>query len=268
MTTEPMSSDPTLHASTLDPDAPADPRWHLLAAGALSPDEASALHDEAQATDEGRLLWELYHPLDEAEKARFADGVKLLTDGAAPAPGWWARLAAWWEGLPRAAHWAPAVAACAVAAVVLLHGSEPTVEVAWSHSRGRDDRPLVLATPDAAFTATIVPQGGTTGPLVVRGGLLRREGRARAWTVRADQAPDDGTIVIAGPKKALFPCVPAGEWEVLVAVGRPGPAPSEADMIRLAEKPAAGSLQILKKRVVLEGPGIGAGGEPCREDDR
>jgi hypothetical protein len=272
-TTETRASDPMLYAAMFEPDAPADPRWHRLAEGALSADEAASLHDEAQATAEGRLLWEHYQPLDAAEEARLLRVAAAQINAAEP--GLVARLRAWWEALPGWGRWMPLGAGCAVAAAVLVlsapRGGEPPapVAVAWSHARGSAaDRPPVLATPDAAFAATIVPEAGTKGPLVLRGGLLRGEGQVRPWAVRAEQAPEDGTIVLAGPKKQLFPCVPAGAWDVLVAVGRPGPALSQADLIRLAGQPAEGSVQVLQKRVVLGGPEVGPGGEPCRADER
>lgn len=68
---------PEGHAQ-LDPDLDRnqDERWRKLAAGRLSPAEHDALREEAMKTDEGRALYELYRPLDDAERARLHGAVQ------------------------------------------------------------------------------------------------------------------------------------------------------------------------------------------------
>jgi hypothetical protein len=52
-----------------------DARWEAFAAGTLADDEVERLRVEAQQTEEGRKLWDIYHPFDAEEKARLFENV-------------------------------------------------------------------------------------------------------------------------------------------------------------------------------------------------
>jgi hypothetical protein len=54
-----------------------DRRWEALASETLSPSEVEALRAEAETSEEGRALWELYRPCDAAVKQRLLDGVLM-----------------------------------------------------------------------------------------------------------------------------------------------------------------------------------------------
>jgi hypothetical protein len=49
---------------------PDDPRWSALTLGRLSEEEVAALRAEAEQSEDGRALYELYRPLDLEEKER------------------------------------------------------------------------------------------------------------------------------------------------------------------------------------------------------
>ncbi|MFT3770347.1 MAG: hypothetical protein QM820_33385 [Minicystis sp.] len=269
-TSEETIEDIVRKAAAPDGDAPDDPRWHALAAGTLSADEVAALRAEAETSAEGRLLWDLYRPFEDRTKERLF--ARLQAKLPRPEPTFLQRIARWWKGLPPGFRLVPAtigfVGAAAAATPLYLAQRQPDVEVAWSNLRGREDPPAVLSTPDATFAAIVVPQGTIKGPLAVRGSLLVRDGQPRPWDAQANPPAADNVIVIAGPKKKLFPCVPAGEWDLLVAVGKPGAPLPAAELIRRAGKGSAGSYQVLQRRVVLEGERVDANGQPCSEDAR
>lgn len=63
-------------AASEDEAEETDPRWRALAEGRLSPEEIESLRDEAEQSDEGRLLWEMYRPFDEEEQQRVLDAVR------------------------------------------------------------------------------------------------------------------------------------------------------------------------------------------------
>ena len=266
-----------------------DPRWPALTDGTLSPEEVAALRAEAEETEEGRALWELYHPCDEKEQERIFQGMRDrlgapeqeaeraqdggAADRTAPAPPEVGRVLSLHGARRRklaAAAGVAAVVAMAAAAVLWLGAPLrpgaplPAVEVAWAGDRGPEPKPATLSTPDSELTETIAPLHPVAGKLAVRGTLLLRDGVAHAWSPTFNPPSPVNEIYLAGTRKSLFPCVGPGTWEMIVAVGLPGPPLEEGELRSRAGKPSAGSYQVLRRRVELEGPAVDAEGAPCR----
>ena len=115
----------------------------------------------------------------------------------------------------------------------------------------------------------IVPVEPLREKIAVRGTLLVRPGgtepgRVRAWEP-AVVPTGDNVIILSGTRLQLFPGVPRGEWDMIVAVGRPGPSLPEGDLLRLADQGApVGDVQVLKKRIVLEG--ACSNSHPCPDE--
>lgn len=195
---------------------------------------------EAEQSEEGRRLWEIYRPFDAEENQRVFDGVRR-------------RLRQ--KKQRRIISGAMAIVTASLAPLYLLLTG--TVNPVWMHPRGPDSAP-VLTTPDTEFTEAIGPDGRSP-QLVVRGTLLLRDGSARRWEPRINPTSPDNVIYIAGTKKTVFPCVPAGTWEMLVAVGKEGKTLTQAEILAGDTR----SYKVLRKRVVLEGAAVDEAGKPC-----
>jgi hypothetical protein len=88
------------------------------------------------------------------------------------------------------------------------------------------------------FTMELRPTSPVEGAVGARGFLVRGE------TVRPWDAPfavdRDGTVRVSGAVDALFAGVPAGPWDVAVAVGRPENLPTAPrDVLRARDRSAA-----------------------------
>jgi hypothetical protein len=117
----------------------------------------------------------------------------------------------------------------------------------------------------------IVPVTPPDGRLAVRGAVLVAPGRTdpgriRPWSLSAAPTAEN-VVVLSGTRRDLFPGVPRGEWDMVVAVGRPGPAIADDELVRLAGAACHDGVQVLRKRVVLEGPCVGTPERPCRSED-
>jgi hypothetical protein len=58
-----------------------DPRWLALAEGKLAPWEAERLREEAEQTEDGRLLWGLFRLFSATEKPPTIDGASTRSPG-------------------------------------------------------------------------------------------------------------------------------------------------------------------------------------------
>jgi hypothetical protein len=245
-----------------------DPRWHALTLGTLSEDEAATLRVEAPER------YELRRPFSADERDRLFTRVEETLDAKARIAAPRSAQTPWWQRRP--VQISAGFALAAMLALSALPLRSPAVEVAWSPPRGGEFKtPRLSSDPNAPpadrrLSEVIVPVRPVRGRLVVRGALLARPwtsepGHVRAWNLDAEPTIDN-TIVIAGTRGELFPGAPSGEWEMYVALGRPGPLLSEGEMLRLAGKGTAGDVQVLEKRVVLDGPCVGTRERPCRDD--
>ncbi len=146
----------------------------------------------------------------------------------------------------------PAAALVAVVAVVLrMHFQPPTVPV---YSLAVDAGAEVTLRPGMAYELVARPSAPAPG-IVGAKGFLFRGGEPRPWDVPFTVDPD-GTVRIAGPVDAVFKGVPAGTWDVAVAVGRPETLPSmpgDVQHPRDADgRPAA--WHVIRQRVILMAP--------------
>ncbi len=220
--------------------AEADPRWRALTLGALSTEEAEALRREDPD------LYEIHRPFDDDDHARLLDRVEARLPRRSRAV-WWRRP------IPEVAA---ALAAAAALALAVVSTRPRPLDLAWSASRG-DTAPAHLSSaPGDRLTEMIVPVHPVDGPIAVRGSLLLRPGGAgpgSACTWPLHVVPSrDHEIILSGTRAELFPGVASGDWDMIVVVGRPGPALSDDEVRRLAGGGSSRDLVVLRRRVVLE----------------
>jgi len=150
---------------------------------------------------------------------------------------------------------APVLIATAVAGAVALvalrlHFQPPTIP---SYAVVGDDGREVVLAPRGNFAIDLRPARPVDGAIGARAFLLRGS-EVRPWDPPFS-VTREGTIRIAGPVDVLFAGVPAGPWEIAVAVGRPELLPTAPNDILKARaddgRPAGWHL--LRQRVRIEG---------------
>jgi hypothetical protein len=147
----------------------------------------------------------------------------------------------------------PAAVIVAVGLVTLrLYFQPPTVPafaIAGAPAGSAGDAIPVAA--GGSFEVELRPEAPVTGAIAARGFLLRGD-EVRPWDPPFSVSAD-GTVRIAGPVDTLFAGVPAGAWEVAVAVGRPETLPTAPnDILRAREvDPRALSWRLVRERVFL-----------------
>jgi hypothetical protein len=115
--------------------------------------------------------------------------------------------------------------------------------------------------PGSSLTLTLRPATSVEGAVAVRGALVpvsaagTLDRGARAWSPPVTITPD-GVARVTGTKEALFPGVPAGTWEIILAVGRAEALPSGADALadaaaKAGEPGSDDAVRVLRARVVL-----------------
>ncbi len=109
----------------------------------------------------------------------------------------------------------------------------------------------VTLTPGGQFEVELRPDARVSGAIAARGFLLRGD-EVRPWDPPFSVAAD-GTVTIAGAVDSLFAGVPAGAWEVAVAVGRPETLPTAPNDILRARGVDARALswRLVRERVFL-----------------
>jgi hypothetical protein len=144
------------------------------------------------------------------------------------------------------------VPGAAVVAVVLvslrLHFQPPTVPSFAVANAAAEDVTLASG---GRFELELRPQAPVAGAIAARGFLLQGD-TVRPWDPPFTVA-GDGTVRIAGPVDALFAGVPAGAWEVAVAVGRPETLPTAPnDVLRARQsQPDSVGWRLVRERVLL-----------------
>jgi hypothetical protein len=237
-----------LAGTAREEDVAADPDWEALASGQLSAEDEAALVARAQRTSAGRVAYEAFRPLDEVERGEIE--AKILAQRGARDPPAVTPLRR------RRVLWAFAAAAALAGAFALFvprfsgEAMVPAYELAMAGGEQME-----RGTPDAQGSAPrfgpgsmveIVarPKVAVAGKVDVRGALVQ-DGRSQAWRPPLEITPE-GVAHIAGTRETVFPGVPDGAWELVLAVGRPGALPQD---------PAAGNaeqgVQLLRAKVVL-----------------
>jgi hypothetical protein len=141
---------------------------------------------------------------------------------------------------------APGGATVAIVLVLLRMHFEPPAVPTYSLPT-----PAVAALrPGDGFTLNLRPDGPVVGAVAARGFLLQGD-KVRPWdppfTVDVD-----GTVHIAGAVDTLFRGVPAGAWEVAVAVGRPEMLPTAPqDVLRARRGTSPATWHLVWERVDL-----------------
>jgi hypothetical protein len=271
----PMQDDPMLKAlakAAQEADPLGDPRWEALAEGRLSQSEADALAAAAEASPELKEIFEAFRPLDDAARARIADGVLAGVKGDGAAPGARSEDEVPIAGAPPPVHRAspagrrrPALAAAAL--VVALVASAfwistrdegPLPAYAIVVTGQRDVRSATDAPRDAPrlgpgsrLEITLRPATAARGPVSARGFLVRA-GRARPWDAPTVVA-EGGAVRVHGTREALFPGIEDGPLELVLAVGRPDALPSADEVTAELNggRPPSGRHQLLRSPIVL-----------------
>jgi hypothetical protein len=144
-----------------------------------------------------------------------------------------------------------AVAAAAALLLLRLHFQPPTVPDYRIAGDAGGER--VLARGDT-FVMDLQPNGTVTGAVAARAYLVQGDA-VRPWDVTFT-VQRDGSVQIEGATDALFAKVPAGVWEIVVAVGRPENLPSDPrDLLRAraATIDAGAAWHVVRERVVWTG---------------
>ncbi len=214
--------------------------WERLAAGQLTAEEQAALQADAEKSEEGRALFQLYRPFDEGEKQRMFDGVRTLVQSEARR-----------RRRARMGVLTAVAATLATAAAVPLYSLSQRPHVATSGPLGPDDQRIVFDTPDRVRSLTVYPTRLGEAPFALRGAVLVHKGQTVPWAPQVNPTSPDGKIRIVGSRRDLFPCLEAGSWTVVVALGAPGATLTESEMKRLAEGGWAGSYAVRRFEVEL-----------------
>jgi hypothetical protein len=145
---------------------------------------------------------------------------------------------------------ATAVAGAVVLLLLRLRMEPPTVPV---YALAATDAGGQALRTGEKFRLDLAPAGEVTGAVGARGFLLRGD-EVRPWDPPFEVARD-GSIHLDGPVEALFAGVPAGEWDVAVAVGRPETLPTAPrDILRARDGgPAEAAWRLVREHVVLGG---------------
>ncbi len=106
--------------------------------------------------------------------------------------------------------------------------------------------------PGATFEMVLRPASPVEGAIGARAFLLRGS-EVRPWNPPSSVGLD-GSVRITGPVDTLFAGIPAGGWEVAVAVGRPEVLPSApGDITRARDEDTRPSAwRLVRERVRLE----------------
>lgn len=142
----------------------------------------------------------------------------------------------------------PAAVAVAVVLLVMRVRLQPPTVPAYVLEEGG---PAVLA-PGERFVMVAEPTNQVTGAVGVHAFLLQDD------TVRSWEPPFEivrgGTVRVEGPVDKLFAGVPAGQWDVALAIGRPEmlpTAPSDVLRARDADAGAPAAWHLVRTHVRL-----------------
>ncbi len=137
-----------------------------------------------------------------------------------------------------------AVGATGVLLALRMHFQPPTVP------------PYVLAVPSdltvlrpgGLFELELRPTETVTGAVGARAFLVRGS-EVRPWEPSFEVARD-GSVRLAGAVDSLFAGVPAGDWEIDVAIGRPETLPAAArDVLRGRDADAGAAWHVVRERI-------------------
>ena len=104
--------------------------------------------------------------------------------------------------------------------------------------------------PGSTLEITLRPATRVDGPLEVRAFLVR-DGEARPWDAKVELS-SQGAARIAGDRETLFQGVPAGRYEIALAIGRPGSLPAgPEDVLRALKLGETPGFRLLRREIRL-----------------
>jgi hypothetical protein len=217
-------------------EARLDSRWDRLSAGDLSAEEEAALRAEAATSEEGRVAYEAFRPLDPEFQARMVQALKDQRAAATskPAPAAPASVLPFRRRARQLGGWLVGVAAAAAILVLMLRGPgslPPLPGYTLVPSGGvqalRGGQPNAFGTlvPGSKFDLVLRPETAVSGPVEARY-FLARGGELRPWPVPI-HSYDDGVLRIHGTVGSEI-VIPPGGWTLWAVVGRPRALPDTA----------------------------------------
>jgi hypothetical protein len=147
-----------------------------------------------------------------------------------------------------------AIAVAGLLLVLRLHFQPPTVPP-YTIERESADRAETELVRGDRFEVDLRPDEPVVGAVGARGFLLRGD-EVRPWDPPF-AVERDGSVRIAGAVEKLFANVPAGAWEIAVAVGRPEMLPTAPkDVLRARDSSKDGGAapwHLVRERIRLGG---------------
>jgi tetratricopeptide (TPR) repeat protein len=195
-----------------------------------------------------------------------------------------------WSGRKVFAFVGAALVPAAAAAAVFLSrvpGELRVAEVGGLSEYAESRMPAELRLPDytgmefhGSQSAQRSPQGTVAVPLFARGGeveirirpatdvkgdvdaavFLLRDGKAQRLTAPITKA-EGGALRIAGTFEEVFGSVPAGKWELVIAVGRPGLLPNEK-AVAAGRLETSKRVRIVRQWIEIDGARLGMPSDP------
>ncbi|XXY45103.1 hypothetical protein WME91_34385 [Sorangium sp. So ce269] len=273
-------------------DRASDPRWSARVRGTLGERELPALEELARRDPEGRDAWDASRPLDGEARSRIVDrilaGMQAPEAPVQVAGAGEVRPLPVKRGAPAATkRRAPVVLAAtsalaAAAALLLLFRLAPprsqdqdsgpaappgaqsfppmpayAVAVSGGDQTMRsapgaapEDGQATSVGPGSRLEVALRPATRVEGPLEVRAFLIR-DGEARPWDVKVELS-SQGAARIAGDREALFQGVPAGRFQIALAIGRPGSLPAgPEDVLRALKLGETPGFRLLQREIRL-----------------
>ncbi len=140
-----------------------------------------------------------------------------------------------------------AVAGAGALLLFRLHFQPPTVPAYELAEAATGEREVMRG---GAFVMDLRPTGPVLGAVAARAFLVHDD-VVRPWIVPFT-AQRDGSVEIAGGVDSLFSGVPAGSWEIAVAVGRPENLPTDPREIlraRTGDGGGAAAWHLVRERI-------------------
>lgn len=244
-------------------------RWKAFSAGTLSVPEEAELRAAAGESEETAAAWEIFRPLEAEFRARLVDRLRRQTRQSTSASGDAAELAT--VPLTRrfiaalrsltGPRWMIPVAVAAALAMLLLPAGQgrPIADyhLDWSGSvqplrspeSPADGQVSVLATGNR-LELLLTPETAVEGPVAARvfvagGAVVAPLEGARP------RVSETGSVRLTGVVGREIR-LPAGEWELLVVVGRPRHLPSADELVaRTAGSPRIRTRQWLAWKLAV-----------------
>ncbi len=223
--------------------------WRRVCTGELTPEAAAA--QLGLGVDERERARQIFGPPTPEQQSRQLEALLARLDAPLPPPR------PRWRGWRALVLMLPAAAAVAAAVLLTIAIPEPSVEappLATSYTadpprgittqRGPAAEPgLPMFLPSSPLRVVLRPDDPIEGPLDVIGFALGTEGPARRLTIEARVLPS-GVVEIATLVRDAG--LVAGEWTLVLVVGRPGSLPSSWQELEQAETAGPTHFEVVR----------------------